>query len=286
MLDPLSSRRRFVDLVSRGEGALDLAEAALVIAQEEYPLLDAEPYLKRLDALAARVRRACPDRSRPEAAAAALNGVLFEEEGFVGNQENYYDPGNSFLNEVMDRKVGIPITLSLVYMEVARRAEMPVVGVGLPGHFIVRYLAGTEPKDPLYFIDPFHKGEFLTREDCEERVRRIYGGKMSFRQDYLKPVTGFAVLSRLLYNLKNVYVESKSYAKAHGVIDRLTVLNPGAWDEVRDRGLVLYRLGQFKPALRDIDLYLSKVAEAPDRTDILRLAKIITKKLKNQEPST
>lgn len=279
MLDPISSRRRFAEVVAQGEHRLDLAEAALLIAQEEYPFLDITAYLVRLEALARRVSEACEDRADPVKAIGALNAVLFDEEGFSGNEEHYYDPRNSFLNEVLDRKSGIPITLSLVYMEVARRAEMPVVGVGLPGHFIVRYLAGANSGSGPYFIDPFHKGALMTTAECEERVRRIYGGKTSFRRDYLQPVTGFAVLSRLLYNLKNIYVESKSYAKAHMTLSRLALLNPGAWDEVRDRGIVSYRLKNYGPALRDLELYLSKVAEAPDRVEILRLAKIISRKI-------
>lgn len=280
MLDPLSSRKRFAEIVSRGESKLDLAEASLVIAQEEYPFLNVRSYLDRLEALGARVKEACRDRSNPSQAIGALNAVLFTEEGFAGNEEQYYDPRNSFLNEVLDRKTGIPITMSIVYMEVARRAEMPVVGVGLPGHFIVRYLAGTNPGDPMLFIDPFHKGALLTPAECEDRVRRIYGGKAAFQRDALQPVTGFAVLSRLLYNLKNIYVESKSYAKAHIVIDRLSRLNPVAWDEVRDRGIVAYRMKQYKPALRDLELYLSKVTEAPDRADILQLARVISRKIR------
>lgn len=277
-MDPFSTRRRFAELVGRGEAALDLAEAALLIAQEEYPLLDPKPFLAQLDAMAERVRRA--GVGDPMTAVASVNRVLFDEEGFKGNEEHYYDPRNSFLNEVLERRTGIPITLSLVYMETARRADVPVVGVGLPGHFVVRHRDAGTPGGPLLFIDPYHRGILLTPEDCEERVRRIYGGKTPFRKDYLRPVTGFAVLTRLLYNLKNAYVESKSYAKAHAVIDRLTILNPGAWDEVRDRGLVLYRLKQYKPALRDLELYLSKASMAADRQEILRLAKIISRKLK------
>jgi regulator of sirC expression with transglutaminase-like and TPR domain len=267
-------------MAARGERRLDLAEAALVIAQEEYPALEVEPYLDRLDAVAERVRRVCGTRRGVTAAVGAINRVLFEEEGYCGNQEQYYDPRNSFLNEVLDRKMGIPITLSLVYMEVGRRAGLPVAGVGLPGHFIVRYMGEPEGENGPAFIDPFHRGAFLTTEDCEKRVRRIYGGKTAFRREHLKPVTGFAVLSRLLYNLKNVYVEAKSYAKAHGVIDRLILLNPDAWEEVRDRGLMFYRMGQLKPALRDLELYLSKTPDASDRSEILRLAGIISKKIR------
>jgi regulator of sirC expression with transglutaminase-like and TPR domain len=274
-MDPFAHRKRFMELISRGETGLDLAEAALLIAQEEYPLLDPAPFLSRLDALAVRVKKSLTDGDEPLACIGALNRVLFEEEGFAGNREQYYDPRNSFLNEVMERRTGIPITLCLLYMEVARRADLPVVGVGLPGHFIVRYVA----RKDLYFIDPFHRGSFLSEEDCRQRVQRIYGGRMTFRKDYLNPVRGFAILSRLLYNLKNIYVESKSYAKAYAVIDKLALLNPGAWEEVRDRGIVLYQLKQYRPALVDLEVYLKHSPRAQDRRDVMRLAQIISKKI-------
>jgi regulator of sirC expression with transglutaminase-like and TPR domain len=274
MTNHLSPRQRFAEMVKAGEEKLDLAEAALVISQEEYPLLQTLPYTVRLDALANHVKGAIGVRHEPLVGIGAMNRELFEEEGYVGNKDDYYDPRNSFLNEVMDRKIGIPITLSLLYMEVARRAGLPVAGIGLPGHFIVRYLA----PDRSYWIDPFHQGAFLSEEDCRERVQRIYGGRMPFRQDYLKPMTSFSILSRLLYNLKNIYVESKSHAKALAVIEKLVLLNPAKWEEVRDRGLVLYQLKNYKAALQDLEVYLQNAPQAQDREDLLKLAQIIKDK--------
>lgn len=273
--DPLAPRRRFEALIAAGEADLDLAEASLVIAQEEYPLLDPAPYLAKLGEISDRVRRLIADRSDPSACIAALNQALFDDEGFSGNETDYYDPRNSFLNEVMDRRTGIPITLSLLYMETARRAGLPVVGIGLPGHFIVRYLVPGRH----YWIDPFHHGALMSEADCKEKVQRIYGGKMPFRSDYLKPVTGFAMLSRLLYNLKNIYVESKSYAKALAVIDKLVLLNPGRWEEIRDRGIVRYQLKSYSAALGDLETYLLNVPRSEDRQDLMDLARLISHRL-------
>jgi regulator of sirC expression with transglutaminase-like and TPR domain len=269
-------RGRFAALVERGEGRLDLAEAALVVAQEEYPLLDPAPYLARLGELGGRVRRTLGQRHDAAAGIQALNLVLFKEEGFRGNEEDYYDPRNSFLNEVLDRRTGIPITLSLIYMEVARRAGLPVAGVGLPGHFIVSYLSPNK----VTWIDPFDKGETLTEADCEKIVRRIYGGKVPFRRETLRPVPGFALLTRLLSNLKNIYIESNSHAKALSVIEKLLLLNPEDWGELRDRGVLWYQLKNRKAALADLEEYLRRAPAAEDRRDVQKLADTIRGALK------
>jgi regulator of sirC expression with transglutaminase-like and TPR domain len=277
-MNDLSARKKFERMIHRGEERVDLAEAALTMAQEEYPLLDPAPYLRQLDAWAARVRHRLPPRSAPVERLEAVNRVLFQEENFTGNEEDYYDPHNSFLNEVMDRRTGIPITLSVVYLEVARRAGLPLVGVGLPGHFIVRYPAPGR----FYGVDPFHGGRFLTESDCREKVQRIYGGRMAFRLDYLKPVGSFAILTRMLYNLKNIYVESKSHAKALAVVDKLILLNPQAWNELRDRAILWYQLKHFRNALTDLEAYLRRVPSPPDRKDLLRLAEDIGRRLKHK----
>src|SRR5438445_11102873 len=160
-------------MVARPEASVDLAEASLLIAGEEYPGLDPAPYLGRLDELGAHLRRRAGDAGA-DALVPELNRLLFEEEGFRGNTVDYYDPRNSFLNDVLDRRTGIPISLSTVYMAVGRRAGVPVQGVGLPGHFVVRVTtAGGEA-----LVDPFHDGAVLTLEDCQERLDRIYGGKV------------------------------------------------------------------------------------------------------------
>ncbi len=164
-----AARRQFADLMARPDEEVDLAQAALLIACEEYPDLDVARYLRWVDALAHEVAARLDGDPGPLEAVRALNGLLFDEEGFRGNLDDYYDPRNSFLNDVLDRRTGIPITLSTLYIEVGRRAGLAVDGIGLPGHFVVR-VGGT-------LVDPFHGGALLTEEDCQKRLDRIYGGK-------------------------------------------------------------------------------------------------------------
>jgi len=276
----ISPRAQFARLLEREESSLDLAEAALVIAQEEYPALDPAPYLRRLDGYAERVTARLSGEEDPMTVVGALNQVLFEEEKYAGNREDYDDPRNSFLNEVMDRRLGIPILLSLVYLETARRARLPAFGINLPGHFLIGY----PTRGQGLRLDPYDGGRLLSERDCAERVAKIFGGKMSLTPEHLQPVVPRAILVRLLTNLKNLYVESRSFAKAHGVIDKLALLTPGEWVEVRDRGLVLYQLRRYHPALDDLKIYLANAPNAADRTDILELTEIISRRLR-EDPS-
>lgn len=262
-------------LNQRGQ-EFDLARGALILAQDEYPALDPKPYLDQMDALARRVAERISTGRDPIATIAALNGVLFEEEDFKGNSEEYYDPRNSFLNEVLDRRLGIPITLSILYLEVARRAHIPMAGIGLPGHFIVGLIS---PGRTLY-VDPFHQGQLMTVKECAERVAKIFDGQMPFLPEHLEPVDAPGILFRLLTNLKNIYMESRSFAKGHSVIDKMILLAPAEWAQVRDRGLVRYHLKHYQPALADLELYLKNAPEATDRSDILKLVKLIAKEMK------
>ena len=262
-------------LNQRGQ-EFDLARAALILAQDEYPALDPKPYLDQIDGLARRVEERISTGRDPIATIAALNGVLFEEEDFKGNSEEYYDPRNSFLNEVLDRRLGIPITLSILYLEVARRAHIPMAGIGLPGHFIVGLIS---PGRTVY-ADPFHQGQLMTVKECAERVAKIFDGQMPFLPEHLEPVDAPGILFRLLTNLKNIYMESRSFAKGHSVIDKMILLAPAEWAQVRDRGLVRYHLKHYQPALADLELYLKNAPEATDRSDILKLVKLIAKEMK------
>ena len=205
MSAPSPVRRAFADLVRKADADIDLARAALLIAQEEYPTLDIDAYLGQLNVLADLVRARlglppagpAPRRplgpvAAPRAIISALNTVLFAEQGFRGNRAEYYDPRNSFLNEVLDRRTGIPITISLVYMEVAARVGLPLLGVGLPGHFIVQYpgpLAHGErgrgrPQAGELVIDPYNRGTLLTRAECAARFRQLYGPDFTFSEEY------------------------------------------------------------------------------------------------------
>jgi regulator of sirC expression with transglutaminase-like and TPR domain len=261
-----AARRRFAKLIARPR--VSLAEAALAIAEEEYPRLDAPSYLHAIDQLAGEVDRRAP---RPERDAArvlrAVRDVLFEVHGFRGNSASYYDPRNSYLNEVMDRRLGIPITLGILYLEIADRVGVALEGVNFPGHFLVKYTAG----DLEVFIDPYHHGEIFSRQECIERFRRVAPGR-SFRPEHLDAVGARQILARLLHNLKKIYVETGDDVRSLWVTDRLVLLAPDDPAERRDRGLVEARLGGVAAALGDLEAYLEAAPGAEDAPRVRELA--------------
>jgi regulator of sirC expression with transglutaminase-like and TPR domain len=255
------SSRRFREIVTRPDAEVDLAEAALLIAGEEYPDLDVGRYLARLDELGSVLRDRAPDAGA-EAAVPALNRLLFEEQGFRGNTEDYYDPRNSFLNDVLDRRTGIPISLSTVYLEVARRGGLALEGVGLPGHFVVRVSAAAAP----LLVDPFHGGAILTLEDCQRRLDRIYSGRVRLEPDMLAPCGRKTILARMLRNLKGIYVKAGDFSRALRAAQMLLSLDPGDGEELRDRGLLFAALDCYAAAAADLEGYLARrprCAEAP-----------------------
>jgi regulator of sirC expression with transglutaminase-like and TPR domain len=260
----------------------DLAVAALMIARVEYPKLDAGPYIDLLDALgheaARRVAAArpaaddAPAQVDPEAYArvTALNDYLFKEQRFVGNDVQYEDPRNSFLNEVLDRRTGIPVTLALVYMEVARRAGVTVEGINLPGHFLVRCRTRAgfhhpgrpeELHDRDLIIDAHH-GAFLSEDACRELLRRHAGEEALWDVHLLGQATKQQILARMLLNLKRVYVRMYSYPQAKDATELLLAVDPSAINELRDRGLLAYHLNDFSGALRDLQTYLQLASRA------------------------
>jgi len=261
-MDPLAveARRRLVELTVRPDEQIDLAEAALLIACEEYPRLDIAGYVKRLDVMARSLEARLPRAADPSRTAQAINAYLFDELGFSGNSEAYYDPRNSFLNDVLDRRLGIPITLSTLYMEVARRVGFEVEGIGLPGHFMLRHSAN----GCSFYIDTFNAGRLLGAGDCRERVTRMYGDSLAFRDEFLQPITKRKVLTRMLCNLKGVYISMEDYEKALAATDRILLLNPEAHCELRDRGLLYFRLECFRSAHADLSAYLERNPHAED----------------------
>jgi regulator of sirC expression with transglutaminase-like and TPR domain len=254
----------------------DLAIAALMIARVEYPRLDAGPYLDRLDAIgrearvrvemARGVRGNAPPRVDPNdfARVMALNEYLFGELHFVGNSVTYEDPRNSFLNEVLDRRTGIPITLALLYMEVARRAGVHVEGVNFPGHFLLRCPArrGLPRADDL-IIDAFHGGALLSEDACRERFQRHAGEEAGVHSPLLAHATKPQILARMLLNLKRLYVQMHSFPQALDVTELLRAVDPSAINELRDRGLLAYHLKDFSGALRDLQAYLQLTGSTP-----------------------
>lgn len=259
LTEPRTTRSQFALLASSQDDTLDLAHASLLIAADEYPGLDVTGYLERLDELAATLRARLEDLRAP-ALVGALNQLLFTELGFRGNADDYYDPRNSFLNDVLDRRLGIPITLSVVYMEVGRRAGLDVEGVGLPGHFIVRVTGGPG----ALLVDPFHAGRVLTESECQKRLDRIYAGRMTLEPELLAPCTRKAILARLLRNLKTIYVKAEDYPRALSIVELLQLLCPDLPEEIRDRGLIHAALDCYALAAQDLEAYVARVPESPE----------------------
>lgn len=256
-------------LAAEGDDS-DPALLALLMAGEFYADVRAEEYLRKLDGWAARAKERLGRARTPARVISAINAVLFEEEGFAGNVEEYYDPRNSFLNEVLDRKTGIPITLSVVYLAVARRLRQPFAGVGLPLHFIVKYAgAGGE-----LFVDPFRGGQILSREECRERIEKALGSSEPKVVDgFLAPVPPRALLYRMLMNLKFIYLKRLDFESAARVVDLLLQVRPDDPDEVRDRGLLYFQVENWAGAARFLQQYLEENPEAGDADTVrVRLA--------------
>lgn len=232
----------------------DIVPAGLAIARIEYPALDPQPYLDRVEAMGRRAAdrlRGVPGASSE--AITALNEYLFEEEGFSGNREQYDDPRNSFLNEVLDRRTGIPISLAVIYLEVARRAGLDVTGINFPGHFLLRAVGSVG--DEL-IIDPYHGGALLSEFDCRQLLRHHIGDDAAFDSSLMAPATRTDIVVRMLVNLKRLYVRMRSFPQARFISTLLLAVDPSAVSELRDRGLLAYHLEDFASALRDLEEYL------------------------------
>ncbi len=257
--ETLKARQAFYDIAALDEDAFSLDRAALALAMEEYPYLNVQEYLRRLDTLAARAGAlAGVDRS-PVNIIESINEVLFVQEGLRGNSEDYYDPRNSFLNEVLDRKLGVPISLSVVYMETARRIGFVVEGIGLPGHFLMKHVADERE----IIIDAYDLGRILTPGDCQDLLDRMHDGEITMNSAMLQPMGKKAIITRMLYNLKGIYSQREQYYKAISAIDKILMLNPGAHSEIRDRGILYMQTSLFAKALADLESYLAHTA-APD----------------------
>ncbi len=270
--DPATLAQAFAALVGQEveDERIDLVRAALTIAQTEYPDIAIDAYRGRIEDLARRVKRFVPDLGDPSESIAALNRVLFEEEVFRGNAEDYYDPRNSFLNDVLDRKHGIPITLAVVYMEVARRVGFPLVGVGMPGHFLLKHY-DVEGREIL--IDPFNRGSILTANDCQRALDEIYGGgQMPLQPEFLMAVSRRQVLVRMLNNLKSIYLSVRNFRKALPIVDLILAIYPRSPEDVKQRALLRWSLGQTRGALADLDDYLKMSPDASDADEIRQTA--------------
>ncbi|MEM9772834.1 MAG: transglutaminase-like domain-containing protein [Cyanobacteria bacterium P01_D01_bin.73] len=262
-----AARQQFIQEVRQPESEINLAQAALLIAQEAYPILDIEICLGELGAIADEIRPKLPTERYPLKVLQTINSVLFDEFGFRGNEEDYYDPDNSYLNVVLERRLGIPITLSLVYLDVAARLGFPMVGVGLPGHFVIRPdIEGCE-----LFVDVFNGGDILFPQDCEALLEKIYGEPVPLRPEFFQPVSPKHFLMRLLANLKGIYLSKKLISEALSVVNRMLILFPDDVQQTRDRGLLYYQVGNLKSARWGLEEYLALSPQAEDRALVRRL---------------
>ncbi|HEU5462893.1 MAG TPA: transglutaminase-like domain-containing protein, partial [Candidatus Binatia bacterium] len=268
--------REFRQTVERGADKIDLARAALTIALSDYPNLDIAGYLGRIDELAVEVTGCCSAGAGAAQQLAALNEVLFARHRFRGNSEDYYDPKNSFLNEVLDRRTGIPITLSILYIEVAQRVGLLLEGVGFPGHFLVRY----GRTGSAVFIDPFDRGALKSRADLTEMLAKLFGRPVELTADCLRRCNKKEILRRMLGNLKAIYDKNSDLAKLLSVLDRIVILDPSAADDIRERARVYLRLECFAQARADLETYLRLAPDAADaqtvRDQLVSIARRVT----------
>lgn len=256
-------RAAFAGEIGGEDDAIDLARALLLIAAEEYPDLDVEAYLARFDEMAEAIRPRLSGDEGPAALLGTINGHLYRELGFHGNVDDYQDARNSFLNDVLDRRTGIPITLAVVYMEVARRLGHRLVGVNLPLHFMLAY---ETPREPL-IVDAFDGGRIMTTVEIRDRLSQIAGRAVDLRPEHFGRAPPRMIVRRVLNNLRGIYLAARDYPRALAVVDRMALVVPTS-DVLRDRGLLLYRLRRHDEAEVALRLYLERAPGAPDRATV------------------
>lgn len=265
---PSPRRQALLDLLRSGVDVDHLALAALLVATEARHDLDIDACLRSLGSMGSRFRARLEQRDPSlRGRVEALNDILFEEDGFRGDTETYYDPRNSLLDQVLERRRGLPITLSIIFIAVGREGGLDVEGVGLPGHFIVR--VHDPQREGEVLVDPFHRGQILSVDDCRRRVASVTGHPVEWQSAWLEAAAPHEVLVRLLNNLKRVYLRATNFREALWVHDLLVALQPDDLQHYRDRGLVNAQLQRYGDARRDLTAYLTRYpGEAPDAAEI------------------
>ncbi len=248
------------EALSESEDRIDLGFASLAISAAHYPLLDLAAHLRLLDSMASEVRSRIGQNRMPEAIIGALNSYLFEELGFQGNAEDFYNPSNSFINEVLSLRSGLPITLSVLYLAIGQRLELPLFGVAMPLHFLVKYHA----EDKEIFIDPFHGGQVLTSAGCRVLLEKIVGKPVAFQPAYLETAPKRAILYRLLNNLKHAYLRRNEPIRAGRVVEQMLVVAPGSYSDVRDRGQLYLNENALSKGITWLTRYLDLAPDAAD----------------------
>ncbi|MFQ6012904.1 MAG: SirB1 family protein [Thermoplasmata archaeon] len=239
---------------------LNLVRAATLLGRLGTSPHDAKRVRAQLERMGAELRNRLHRGPAGKDRLALLNRYLFEELGFRGNAEDFYDPRNSFLGAVLERKTGLPITLSLVYVEVGRRAGLPLEGVGFPGHFLMRY----DDADGPVFVDPFHAGRVLEEQDLRALLDEMSEQPVPLDPTLLRPATEREILARMLHNLKGLYLTSEEFEELLQVMDFLLLLDPESPLDLRDRGLLHYERGDFRKARDDLRAYLEREPTAGD----------------------
>ena len=258
--------KRFAALATLSDEEIDVAEAAFLIAAAEFPDLDIDGQVELLDSLAAGACRRIGDGQDTLFCLNTLAEYLFDEVGFKGNQQDYYNPDNSYLNQVLSRRVGIPITLSLICSEVGKRVGIPLMGIGMPGHFLLRHRDETD-----LFLDPFHRGILLSIEECANRLSEVAGGTVAWDPNFLTPVGNRDFVARILRNLKGIYLNRADYGRMFRTMDLLVTLMPMEIKERRDRGLLHFELEHWKEAKEDLRYYLDSGSAASDTAAVRRM---------------
>lgn len=263
MHEGTEARRLFSEGIARPDDDIDVARSALHVAMEERPGLDVEASMRRIESLAAAVAPGLAAFRSPVDALGSMRD-LFVREGFRGNTADYLDPRNSYLDQVLERRLGIPLTLSIVYLEVGWRCGLPLQGVGYPGHFLVKYV---EPAGEHY-VDPFDGARIVTVAELRDRLVGMFGADAVLRPEHLSAVSRRAILVRLNANLKTVYTDRGDLPRALAAVERILLLTPDAPEEVRDRGLLYLGLHAYQQAVRDLDRYLALAPNAADADEV------------------
>ena len=260
-MDPTDA---FAELMRRDDEEIDLDRAAFLFAAVEYPELNVEFGIRELDSLADLLQPRLAGLESPEQVVHVVADFLHGELGFSGNPDAYYDPRNSYLNEVLERRLGIPISLSALYLEIGRRLGLPFEGVGMPGHFLVRY---RHPVSPV-LLDPFAGGTIVGEAECQARLQGLYGPGVELRPNMLAAVGTRSIVFRMLNNLKGVYASRGEWPKVVRTIDLMLAAQPGASSEYRDRGAAHLRTGDLKRARADFEHYLLNAADIADASSV------------------
>lgn len=268
-------KKAFSRELAKDDHDINLAYANLLFSEYLTQPFDSSLYLAFLDEMSETVQEGILSSATDLDRVESLNHYLFNDLKFSGNSQDYYRPDNSFLNKVLDLRAGIPISLSTIYLEIGWRLGLPVWGGGLPGHFIVGY---GSVADPIY-IDVFNQGRILSEDDCLTLCQVPASQRLTFREQFLKPVTKRAILSRMLLNLKQIYVKQEDWGAAYKTVDLMLIVQPGAGIEFRDRGLLAYRLDRLHNAAFDLERYLFLVPDSSDNAWMKQRIKVIEEKL-------